>query len=221
MVLFVPPRPRRLQQLVASRLLPVSFRHCQKRCMRDVRGVDLLSICCSGPLLTYKSSCRFRAALLQARKLMKELQAQLAAADASAALDACMARRPCGSAALKAAIAKAEAAAAAIAGAATQTSSGAASASASSAHSSSSGSSATAAAGCAGFGEALLARLQAGKKRLEVERACEALHKASLAHRGVGELPKLEAAILNARKVRGAGAAVTPSMCSLHLHPAG
>ncbi|WIA08813.1 hypothetical protein OEZ85_008235 [Tetradesmus obliquus] len=142
--------------------------------------------------------------VLKARKLMKKLQAQLAAADASAALDACMARRPCGSAALKAAIAKAEAAAAAIAGAATQTSSGAASASASSAHSSSSGSSgssAMAAAGCAGFGEALLARLQAGKKRLEVERACEALHKASLAHRGVGELPKLEAAILNARKV--------------------
>jgi hypothetical protein len=155
---------------------------------------------------------------LQARKLMKELQAQLAAADASAALDACMARRPCGSAALKAAISKAEAAASAIAGVTMQgSSSGSASAGASTAHSSSSaaagaGAVSAAAAGCAGFSEALLCRLQAGKKRLEVERACEALHKASLMYKGVGDLPKLEAAILNARKVgRTAGCC---SVCS-------
>jgi hypothetical protein len=137
---------------------------------------------------------------------MKELQAQLAAADAAAALDACMARRPCGSAALKAAISKAEAAASAIAGAASLNSSGAASA-ASAAHGSMASSSSSAAcgstaAGCAAFSEALVCRLQAGKKRLEVERASEALHKASLLYKGVGDLPKLEAAILNARKVR-------------------
>jgi hypothetical protein len=142
---------------------------------------------------------------LQARKLMKELQAQLAAADAAAALDACMARRPCGSAALKAAISKAEAAASAIAGVTTPSSSSGASA-ASAAHgsmtsSSSSGAACGAAAGFAAFSEALVCRLQAGKKRLEVERASEALHKASLLYKGVGDLPKLEAAILNARKV--------------------
>jgi hypothetical protein len=132
---------------------------------------------------------------VQARKLMKELQAQLAAADAAAALDACMARRPCGSAALKAAISKAEAAASAIAGVTTPSSSGAASAA------SSMISSSAAAAGCLAFSEALVCRLQAGKKRLEVERASEALHKASVLYKGVGDLPKLEAAILNARKV--------------------
>jgi hypothetical protein len=145
---------------------------------------------------------------------MKELQAQLAAADACAALDACMARRPCGSAALKAAISKGEAAATAIAGVTTQSSSITTSSSAtastgiSTAQSGSSGA-AGAAGGCAGFSEALLWRLQAGKKRLEVERASEALHKASLMYKGVGDLPKLEAAILNARKVRGASGDVS------------
>lgn len=44
---------------------------------------------------------------------------------------------------------------------------------------------------------------QAGRKRLEVERCAEALYKAALNSKAVGDLPKLEAAILNARKVCG------------------
>jgi hypothetical protein len=51
------------------------------------------------------------------------------------------------------------------------------------------------------FSEALLQRLSAAKKRLDVEKAAEALHKASLSCRAVADLAKLEAAILNARKV--------------------
>lgn len=140
--------------------------------------------------------------LRQGRKLVKELQAQLAAADATAALDACMARRPCGSAALKAAISKAEAAAAAIAGV------GGVPSGSTSGPGSSSGSCTPHAGGAAGigsscgvFGEVLLTRLQAAKKRLEVERASEALHKASIVYKSLADLPKLEAAVLNARKV--------------------
>ncbi|KAF8072774.1 MAP1D [Scenedesmus sp. PABB004] len=120
------------------------------------------------------------AGVIRARKLVKELQAQAAAADAAGALDACMARRPCGSGPLRAAVAKAEAAAAAVAGASGGAAGGAAS---------------------AAFSDALLPRLQAARRRLEVERSAEALHRACLAHRSVAELPRLEAAILNARKV--------------------
>jgi hypothetical protein len=43
---------------------------------------------------------------------------------------------------------------------------------------------------------------QAARKRLEAEKAAEALYKASQSCKGVSDLPKLEAAILNARKVR-------------------
>lgn len=98
-----------------------------------------------------------------------------------------MARRPCGSAPLKAAIAKAEAAASAV--------------------SSSSGSTTGSTGGGGGacgslaFSELLVVRLQAARRRLEVERVAEALHKAVLAYKAVADLPKLETAVLNARKV--------------------
>lgn len=66
--------------------------------------------------------------------------------------------------------------------------------------------SAAAAAGASGsisclFSELLVVRLLAAKKRLEVERAAEALHKAAVTYKSVADLPKLETAVLNARKV--------------------
>eukprot|EP00775_Hariotina_reticulata_P008350 gene8350-8535_t len=106
--------------------------------------------------------------VIKARKIIKELQAQLAAAEAAAALDACLSRRPCGSASLKAAICKGEAAAAALNTGNLLSTSGSGSTT---------------------------------KKRLEVEKAAEALHKASMSCRAVADLARLEAAILNARKV--------------------
>lgn len=144
---------------------------------------------------------------LQARKLIKELQAQTAAAEAAAGLDACMSRRPCGSSALRQAISKAEAAASAVSGTATTSVTGGAGAG------SSSGGGVVAGAGAAAassggatsstcvFSELLVVRLQAAKKRLDIERAAEALHKASVTCKSVAELPKLETAVLNARKV--------------------
>lgn len=163
---------------------------------------------------------------MQARKLIKELQAQVAAAEAAAALDACLSRRPCGSAVLKAAIAKGEAAAQSLNTGSLLSSSGSGSSSAGNvsgllrtSNSSSSnpqpstafanqatvGSSSStvssSTSGCMVFSEALLQRLSAAKKRLDVEKAAEALHKASLSCRAVADLAKLEAAILNARKV--------------------
>jgi hypothetical protein len=126
----------------------------------------------------------------------------MAAADAAAAIDAVLARRPCGSAPLKAALSKAEAAAAAISNscagsvAAPRTTAAAAGGGGSGGGGASQGSSISVL-----FSELLVSRLQCGKKRLEVERAAEALHKASLAYRSLGDLPKLETAVLNARKV--------------------
>ncbi len=85
-----------------------------------------------------------------------------------------MARRPCGSAALRGVITHAESASQSIASVS----------------------------GASGpFGELLPGRLVAARKRLEVERAAEALHRAAAQHRGVSDLPKLEAAILSARKL--------------------
>ena len=142
--------------------------------------------------------------VLQARKLIKELQAQLAAAEAAAVLTSCMSRRPCGSNALKSAIAKAEAAAPAVSGTATTTtmagSSSASGAALGAASASAAGGSAAASSSCV-FSELLVVRLQAAKKRLEVERAAEVLHKAAVTYKNVADLPKLETAVLNARKV--------------------
>ena len=50
----------------------------------------------------------------------------------------------------------------------------------------------------------LLPHIQACRKRLEAERAAETLQKALASCRGLADLPKLEAAILNARKAGGA-----------------
>eukprot|EP00878_Enallax_costatus_P014166 GHUV01014815.1.p1 GENE.GHUV01014815.1~~GHUV01014815.1.p1 ORF type:complete len:1261 (+),score=458.53 GHUV01014815.1:316-4098(+) len=133
--------------------------------------------------------------IVKARKLVKELNAQLAAAEAAALLQSCLAKRPCGSAALRAAISKAEAAAAGLSGTAASSSSTSVSGSGSTAGIS------CASSGCAVFSELLLQQLQVAKKRLDVERAAEALHKAVLVHRSLADLPKLEASILNARKV--------------------
>ena len=54
----------------------------------------------------------------------------------------------------------------------------------------------------------LLPHIQACRKRLEAERAAETLQKALASCRGLADLPKLEAAILNARKAGGAGGGV-------------
>lgn len=169
--------------------------------------------------------CLLPSPFMQARKIIKELQAQLAAAEAAAALDACLSRRPCGSASLKAAICKGEVAAAALntgnllsasgsnstsagnlAGPRASTSTGSHQASTplstpASVSSSTSSTVSSSTSGCMAFSEALLQRLSAAKKRLEVEKAAEALHKASISCRAVADLAKLEAAILNARKV--------------------
>jgi hypothetical protein len=177
----------------------------------------------------------------KARKLIKELQAQIAAAEAAAGLDACMSRRPCGSSALRQAISKADAAASAVSATATTSLTGGAGPASSSGSSGGSGGGAagTAAAASAGgagssscvFSELLVVRLQAAKKRLDIERAAEALHKASVTYKSVAELPKLETAVLNARKVgvlfacwgrrggemlvRRQSPAVTPGSCCL------
>jgi hypothetical protein len=151
---------------------------------------------------------------LQARKLIKELQAQMSAAEAAAGLDACMSRRPCGSNALKSAVSKAEAAASAVSGTATTTTGAAATGSSiggAAAAGASSGGAGAASSSCV-FSELLVVRLQAAKKRLDVERAAETLHKASVTYKSVAELPKLETAVLNARKV---GATAAPNYFGL------
>lgn len=128
----------------------------------------------------------------------------MTAAEAAAGLDACMSRRPCGSNALKSAISKAEAAASAVSGTATTmtgSSAGAGSTSGGAAAAGASSGGAGAASSSCVFSEVLVVRLQAAKKRLDVERAAEALHKASVTYKSVAELPKLETAVLNARKV--------------------
>jgi hypothetical protein len=149
--------------------------------------------------------------VLQARKLVKELQAHMAAAEAAAALDACMSRRPCGSNALKSAISKADAAASAVSGTATSSTTTSSAAGGSAAGAAAAGAAVGGATNtsCV-FSELLVSRLQAAKKRLEVERAAELLHKASVTYKSVADLPKLETAVLNARKVccqRGNGGA--------------
>lgn len=63
-------------------------------------------------------------------------------------------------------------------------------------------SSSSAVCGAAAFQELLAPRVAACKRRCEVERAAEELHRAAAACRTLADLPKLEAAILTARKVR-------------------
>eukprot|EP00798_Chlamydomonas_sp_ICE-L_P023155 gene23155-30360_t len=110
----------------------------------------------------------------KAKRLLKELQAQCLVAEAAHGLELAMAKRPSGSGNLKTALLKAESAASALAGAG-----GAGSAA----------------------NDSIMPLILNGRRRLEVERAVELLHKASLSYRSVADLPKLETAILNARKV--------------------
>jgi len=110
----------------------------------------------------------------KARKLLRELQAQMMIIEAGHQLDVVMARRPCGSAALKAALSKAESCC----------------------------SSATVPhGGLISLSEYLLPRMQAARKRQEIERVVESLNKAKAAYRTVNDLSKLESTILDARKV--------------------
>jgi hypothetical protein len=135
---------------------------------------------------------------LQAKRLAKDLNAQVAAAEAAAAADLLLARSPAGSAALRAMATRLEAAAAAITPPATAPSAvgmGVTQAPASSTSNS-------AVCGAAAFQELLAPRVAACKRRCEVERAAEELHRAAAACRTLADLPKLEAAILTARKVR-------------------
>ncbi|CAD7702855.1 unnamed protein product, partial [Ostreobium quekettii] len=112
----------------------------------------------------------------KAKRLLKELQGQAAAADAASNLDAVMAKKPCGSGVLKAALLKAEAAC-----------------------SSASGSSLTS--GVWSPSELLVPKVSAARKRMDVEKAVEALGRATTSCKTVADLPKLEASILSARKV--------------------
>ncbi|GMH42583.1 hypothetical protein BSKO_10502 [Bryopsis sp. KO-2023] len=109
----------------------------------------------------------------KARRLLKELQAQAAALEAANHLDSVMSKKPCGSGVLKSALTRAESAC-------------------------------TSASGNSGIGspaEFLLPRIQLARKRIEVERAAESLSKATTSCRNVADLAKLEAMILDARKV--------------------
>ncbi|KAK9821741.1 hypothetical protein WJX81_001109 [Elliptochloris bilobata] len=109
----------------------------------------------------------------RAKRLLKDMQAQAAAAAAARRLGSVLAARPAGSGMLKAELARAEAAAAAAAGG-----------------------------GGRGDGVALLApALAAARRQLEVERAAEGLARAVSGTAAVADLPRLEAAILAARRV--------------------
>ncbi|PSC75029.1 hypothetical protein C2E20_1867 [Micractinium conductrix] len=110
----------------------------------------------------------------KAKRLLKELQAQGAAVEAAARLDEALSQPRCTSSALKTALAKAEAAAAAAAPGACLFVMGA---------------------------ELLQPRISAAKQKLEVERAAEGLARAASSCKAVADLPRLEAAILAARKV--------------------
>lgn len=126
-----------------------------------LRGVLALSSCCP----------------TQAKRLLKEMQAVAAAAEASRNLEAVMGRRPSGPVQLKLALNKAEAAAS---------------------HLSSLGGNPP----CTGLTEVLGPLMAAARRRLDSERAAEALTKAAASYRTLADLARLEAAIYNAKKVR-------------------
>lgn len=108
----------------------------------------------------------------KAKRVLKDLEAQAAAVDMGARLDEVMASTPCGSVALKAALSKAEDVAAA-----------------------------TNASGLTLGSDFLAPRLQAVRQQLELERAAEMLGRCAQNVRSIEGLPKLEAAILAARRV--------------------
>eukprot|EP00884_Botryococcus_braunii_P020575 jgi/Botrbrau1/7200/Bobra.0300s0026.1 len=110
----------------------------------------------------------------RAKRLVKDMQAQAAAADAATRLEEVLQHKPCGSGVLKAALAKAEAAATAAAASGTRLAEGA---------------------------ELLVPALAAARRQLEMERAAETLSRVAASATKLTDLPRVEAAILAARKV--------------------
>ncbi|KAL6760662.1 hypothetical protein V8C86DRAFT_1058572 [Haematococcus lacustris] len=108
----------------------------------------------------------------KAKRLLKELQAQSAGAEAARQLEAIMSERPAGTGAIRAALSRAEVAASTLA--------------------SLKG---------ASVADSLTACILLARKRLDVEKAADGLCKATATCKAVSDLPRLEAAILNARKV--------------------
>lgn len=109
----------------------------------------------------------------KAKRLLKEFQAQLAAVGVLCHLTNMLRKRPCGYANLKSSVSKAESAAASL----------------------------SSLAGVCPLLDELVISMQLARKRLEVEKSSEALYKATMNHRSLSDLPKLEAAVLNAKKV--------------------
>jgi hypothetical protein len=112
----------------------------------------------------------------RAKRALRELQAYTSAASAMQSLDSIMERTPCGAAPLRAAITRVEEASATLTAAANPVLPPSA---------------------------ALFApKLSAAKARIEVEKAAESLAREAKAAKGVEHLPKLEAAILTAKRVK-------------------
>ncbi|GIL58872.1 hypothetical protein Vafri_13838, partial [Volvox africanus] len=111
----------------------------------------------------------------KAKRLLKEMAAVAAAAEASRQLEAVMARRPSGPMQLKLALNKAEAAASTL---------------------SNLGGSPV-----PGLTDVLGPLMTAARRRLDTERAAEALSKAAASFRTLADLARLEAAIYNAKKI--------------------
>ncbi|GIL77205.1 hypothetical protein Vretifemale_6566 [Volvox reticuliferus] len=111
----------------------------------------------------------------KAKRLLKEMAAVAAAAEASRQLEAVMARRPSGPMQLKVALNKAEAAASTL--------------------------SSLCGAPVPGLTDVLGPLMTAARRRLDTERAAEALSKAAASFRTLADLARLEAAIYNAKKI--------------------
>ncbi|GAX80648.1 hypothetical protein CEUSTIGMA_g8083.t1 [Chlamydomonas eustigma] len=120
----------------------------------------------------------------KAKRLFKDLTAQVAAAEAVLELEAVMAQKPAGSAAVRSALIKAEAAATAVGGGG-----GAAVLPSTSSNS---------------VADILMPLIQAARQRQEAERVVEALHKVVQSCQNLTDLPRLEVALLNMRKMTGA-----------------
>lgn len=109
-----------------------------------------------------------------AKRLHKDLEAQRAALEVGAQLDEVLRAAPCGSGVLKTALSKAERVSAATTGNTSNVALGS---------------------------EFLAPRVQAVKRQLDLERAAETLGRTAQAAKSIEALPKLEAAILAAKKV--------------------
>ncbi|EFJ48899.1 hypothetical protein VOLCADRAFT_90642 [Volvox carteri f. nagariensis] len=111
----------------------------------------------------------------KAKRLVKEMTTVAAAAEASRQLEAVMARRPSGPMQLKLALNKAEAAASTLGS--------------------------LGGAPLPGLADVLGPLVAAARRRLDTERAAEALSKAAASYRTLADLARLEAAIYNAKKI--------------------